>query len=160
MVSRRPVKDCQIPVDVQLRSHDGILIGAHQVNLSNYSEGFPAVESISDSSEPVDLTENAETQIPVDVQLRSHDGVLISAHQVNLSNYGECLPDANAISDSSEPVDLTENAEALKLLMHFVHKPPYPNVSLLQDDLLFDLARAAEKYMVHSAMSVCSLCIQ
>ncbi|TEB37727.1 hypothetical protein FA13DRAFT_706484 [Coprinellus micaceus] len=101
-----------------------------------------------------------DCRIPVDVVLRSRDKILIGAHQANLSGYSEGFPDADAISDASEPVDLTENAETLRILMYFVHKLQYPNVSLLKGDALFDLAVAAEKYMVLSAMSTCSLCIQ
>jgi hypothetical protein len=57
----RPVPECQIPVDVILRSSHGSLIGAHKANLENYSEVFPPSDSVSTSSEPVDLSETVAT---------------------------------------------------------------------------------------------------
>ncbi|TEB37725.1 hypothetical protein FA13DRAFT_1867456 [Coprinellus micaceus] len=98
--------------------------------------------------------------IPIDVMLRSSENFLIGAHKANLSHHSDGFPDVDAVSDSSEVVDVTESTETLKLLMKFVHKRPYPNVSLLQDNVLLDLAMASEKYMVHSAMIACSMCLQ
>jgi hypothetical protein len=92
--------------------------------------------------------------------LRSSENFLIGAHKANLSHHSDGFPDVDAVSDSSEVVDVTESTETLKLLMKFVHKGPYPNVSLLEDNVLLNLAMAAERYKVHSAVVACSWCIQ
>ncbi|KAJ3545037.1 hypothetical protein NMY22_g2583 [Coprinellus aureogranulatus] len=56
-----PVPECDIPVDIVLRSSDKALIGAHQTNLAQFSEGFPSPSDVNSSSEPVDLTEDGGT---------------------------------------------------------------------------------------------------
>ncbi|KAJ3532008.1 hypothetical protein NMY22_g7923 [Coprinellus aureogranulatus] len=61
MVLRSGVSECDIPVDIVLRSSDKALIGAHQTNLAQFSEGFPSPSDVNSSSEPVDLTEDGGT---------------------------------------------------------------------------------------------------
>ena len=54
------VRECTIPVDIVLRSSDKVLIGAHQANLAQFSEGFPSPDAVTTSNEPVDLTETGD----------------------------------------------------------------------------------------------------
>ena len=44
-----------------LRSSDNELIGAHQENLAQFSEGFPPPDVVTHHNEPVDLSEDGET---------------------------------------------------------------------------------------------------
>jgi hypothetical protein len=44
--------------------------------------------------------------------------------------------------------------------MHFVHKVQYPDIYGLKDEELFELADAAEKYVIHTTMAQCNLCIR
>lgn len=56
--------ECQVPIDIILRSSDEVLIGAHAANLEQWSEGFPpadVAQSTDGKPEIVDLTEDAET---------------------------------------------------------------------------------------------------
>ncbi|KAF9477112.1 hypothetical protein BDN70DRAFT_811176, partial [Pholiota conissans] len=40
------VKDCALPIDIELLSSDGLRFGAHTKNLENYSDGFPLAASV------------------------------------------------------------------------------------------------------------------
>lgn len=57
--------ECQLPIDIVLRSSDQVRIGAHAANLEQWSEAFPPADSVSKPTdgqpEIVDLTEDAET---------------------------------------------------------------------------------------------------
>lgn len=101
-----------------------------------------------------------DCQIPVDVVLRSSDDVLLGAHKTSLEYHSDGFPAADAKLDTSDPVDLTEDATTLKHLMQYVHKQHYPNVFDLPIEEVSDLADAAEKYMVHAAMGICKTYMQ
>ncbi|KAF6746338.1 hypothetical protein DFP72DRAFT_823321, partial [Ephemerocybe angulata] len=95
--------------------------------------------------------------ILVDLILRSSDKVLIGAHKANLETYSDGFPSADSVDDTHEPVDLTERAGTLKQLMHGMHKQKFVSLDTLRDaDTAFDLAEAAEKYLVYSVMAACS----
>ncbi|KAJ2924907.1 hypothetical protein H1R20_g12171, partial [Candolleomyces eurysporus] len=96
-----------------------------------------------------------ECQLEIDIILRSSDGYLIGAHRSNLDQYSDGFPDINAPMDATQPVDLVEDADTLKILMRFMHKQRYPKVSWLETRQIFALAEAAEKYLVYSAISAC-----
>lgn len=72
-----------------------------------------------------------------------------------MDQYSDGFPDASAQMDVTDPVELAEDADTLKVLMRFMHKQRYPKVSWLETDQLFSLAEAAEKYLVYSAISAC-----
>ena len=98
--------------------------------------------------------------LTVDIVLRSCDKELIGAHKLNLAQYGEAFPAPGDVTSPDEPVDLSENAKTLRLLMHFMHSHRFPSLLSMDSDSfqdLIELAGAAEKYMVHSAMAVCNL---
>ncbi|KAF6745854.1 hypothetical protein DFP72DRAFT_924081 [Ephemerocybe angulata] len=106
------------------------------------------------------LCPSPECQLSVDVVLLSSCGALIGAHRKNLDDFGDGFPSDDSITDSTDPVKLTEDEETLKLLLLFMHKQIYPKVSSLSGDQLFALAEAAEKYMVFSAISACNVFIE
>ena len=99
-------------------------------------------------------------QLIVDIVLKSSDGVLIGAHKANLESFTEGLLPSDGASDSKKRVDLEENAGALKPLMQFAHRVPYPDLYSTPRQTLFGLANAAEKYKVYSAMAVANACIR
>jgi hypothetical protein len=100
-----------------------------------------------------------ECQLPIDIILRSSDQVLIGTHAANLEQWSEGFPPADGILKSTdrqpEVVDLSEDAETLQTLLQCMHKSQYPDISTLDGEKLFELAHAAEKYRVHSAMALC-----
>ncbi|KAF6745838.1 hypothetical protein DFP72DRAFT_823678, partial [Ephemerocybe angulata] len=94
-------------------------------------------------------------QIPVDLVLQSSDKVLIGAHKANLEAWSDGFPSANSIEDTHKPVDLTETAEILKLLMQGMHKTRFAPWATLSCDTVFALSEAAKKYFVYSVMAGC-----
>ncbi|KAF9477113.1 hypothetical protein BDN70DRAFT_838249 [Pholiota conissans] len=103
-----PVKDCSLPIDIVLRSSDGIELGAHMRNLEHYSEAFPQSGSVEVNSE-------------------------------------------------AEAVTLDETGDVLELMLQFMHLTRQPELAKISFDLLSGLAEAVEKYMIYSAMSMCKL---
>lgn len=102
----------------------------------------------------------SECQRPVDLIFRSSDNVLIGAHQFNLEHFSEVFPAASAvIVDLNEPVDLSETSKTLNDLFHFMHNGQQPDLNARDSQSLFDLAQAAEKYIVHAAIGACSATI-
>ncbi|KAF6745832.1 hypothetical protein DFP72DRAFT_1175852 [Ephemerocybe angulata] len=94
--------------------------------------------------------------IPVDLILRSSDKALIGAHKANLEHFSDGFPSADSVSDSDEPVDLSEDGATLKLLLSGMHKQKHPTLSGLGSDQLLALAEAGEKYFVYGVMVACS----
>ncbi|KAF9480737.1 hypothetical protein BDN70DRAFT_877175 [Pholiota conissans] len=99
-----------------------------------------------------------------DIAFVSSDGVLFKLHSkfFEAVSAGFSIPNfTTAMSD--DLVLLTEPAAVLEILFQFVH-PPFqcehfhqPSATDLEADLFFKLATAAEKYLVYSAMSICSV---
>ncbi|KAJ3531236.1 hypothetical protein NMY22_g8240 [Coprinellus aureogranulatus] len=100
--------------------------------------------------------------LPVDIVLRSSDKCLIGAHKENLAHFSEAFPTPDSVTSSDTPVDLSENGEALRSLMQFMHHHRLPTLDKSFNFLdgpssLFALAEAAEKYLVYSAMALCNV---
>ncbi|KAF8825091.1 hypothetical protein HHX47_DHR7000341 [Lentinula edodes] len=51
---------CNLPTDIVLRSSDGTRFGAHIRNLEIYSDGFPMANSVVNSHEDVELSEDSD----------------------------------------------------------------------------------------------------
>ncbi|KAJ3760443.1 hypothetical protein EV360DRAFT_39799, partial [Lentinula raphanica] len=51
---------CDLPTDIVLRSSDGIRFGAHSRNLEIYSDGFPKANSVTHTTEVVELPEDSD----------------------------------------------------------------------------------------------------
>jgi hypothetical protein len=98
--------------------------------------------------------------LAVDIVFRSCDKKLIGAHKLNLAQYSEGFPAPGDVIAPDKAVDLTENAETLRVLMTFMHSQRFPSLLNMHEESfqeLLELADAAEKYLVHSAMAVCNL---
>ncbi|KAF6742953.1 hypothetical protein DFP72DRAFT_935971 [Ephemerocybe angulata] len=94
--------------------------------------------------------------IPVDLILRSSDKVLLGAHKANLEHFSDGFPSVDSVSDSEEPVDLSEDGATLKLLLSGMHKQKLPALTGLEREQLVALAEAGEKYFVYGVMAACS----
>lgn len=92
-----------------------------------------------------------------DVTFESSDHVRFRIHSSNLrcASEGFSPPDGTSSSASDEIVHLTETAEVLELLFQFIYPQRQPNLKLIEFAVLSDLAEAAEKYQVFSAMETC-----
>ncbi|EEB87179.1 hypothetical protein MPER_15575, partial [Moniliophthora perniciosa FA553] len=94
--------------------------------------------------------------VPVDIILRSSDGESFGAHTKNLESFTEGFPVSGTVTCSSdEQVELTENANVLKLFLVFTHNAPAPDLSSYDIDVIIGLAGASEKYMNHFASGMC-----
>ncbi|KAI4519320.1 hypothetical protein K523DRAFT_257541 [Schizophyllum commune Tattone D] len=98
-----------------------------------------------------------ECTLPIDICLRSSDGVLIGAHTRNLEIFSDAFPSTSLSTLPSEPVALTETAVVLQLLMHFMHNVRQPSLEEKPFDLVLGFAEAVEKYGVHAADQLCWL---
>ncbi|PPR06368.1 hypothetical protein CVT24_002481 [Panaeolus cyanescens] len=103
--------------------------------------------------------------LPIDVILISSDGTEFGAHRINLESFSGRLPhflsDSNKSASSGDHPDLghvkfQEKAEVLKLLLQYMHHAYQPDLSSgISIDVLTELAEAAEKYVVYSALPIC-----
>ena len=63
----------------------------------------------------------------------------------------------SATSDNSEVVHLDKSSTVLDLLLQFMYHQCQPDLGEINFQMLAELAEAAEKYEVYSAMTVCSM---
>ncbi|KAF5353134.1 hypothetical protein D9758_008778 [Tetrapyrgos nigripes] len=90
-----------------------------------------------------------------DVIFCSSDDVRFYIRCQDLEYLTEGFPAGDQIS-SSEVVPLAEKASTLELLFQFTQRnTPLPDLDDVNFKQLMDLAEAAEKYVVHSAIRVC-----
>ncbi|KAF7294559.1 hypothetical protein MIND_00992400 [Mycena indigotica] len=90
-----------------------------------------------------------------DIAFRSSDNVIFRTHTKNLETHAEGFPpSAFAVDLESEIVNLTETAETLELLFQYVYPQRQPDLTTLPFNVLADLAEAAEKYQIFSAMDI------
>jgi len=98
-----------------------------------------------------------------DITLQSSDGVLYKVHRKNLELHSEGFASADAISaasdnaDDTEIVHLSESSAVLDLLLQYMHRQRQPDLTDVEFPILADLAEAAEKYEVYSAMTICNV---
>ncbi|KAJ7577535.1 hypothetical protein C8J56DRAFT_798711, partial [Mycena floridula] len=94
-----------------------------------------------------------------DITIRSRDGLYIGAHRANLGRFSEGFPNIDSVTSCStnEILALDENSKILQLLMEFMHPQELPDCSEIDFESLLDLAYAAQKYLIFSAMLVCKI---
>lgn len=105
-------------------------------------------------SSPVSSQFNAED---ADIHFKSSDNVLFFIHRENLKCCAAGFPPLEFKPVKGEVVPLTESAQILELLFTFVYPNPVPDVKKMPFGTLSDLADAAEKYRVFSAMAICCI---
>ncbi|KAJ6589476.1 hypothetical protein B0H19DRAFT_1303739 [Mycena capillaripes] len=96
-----------------------------------------------------------------DISILSSDGVLFKVHRKNLEVHSDIFADA-ANATRSEPGDveivhLTETAEVLELLLQYMYRQRQPYLGDVKFATFANLAEAAEKYMVYSALDICQM---
>jgi hypothetical protein len=109
----------------------------------------------------IDVASNVVNAADSDLTLQSSDGILYKVHRKNLVLHSETFAAADAISaatgavDNSEIVSLSENSQTLDLLLQFMYRQRQPDLAVVDFKTLTELAEAAEKYEVYSAMAIC-----
>ncbi|KAF8650286.1 hypothetical protein AX16_005314 [Volvariella volvacea WC 439] len=91
-----------------------------------------------------------------DITIRSADGVKFHLHKKHLEMGCDAFP-PSAHPTMGEVVDLTESASTLEMLFQFLYARQQPDWEGLPFSELYDLAEAAEKYQVYTAMRVCNI---
>ncbi|EED77438.1 predicted protein, partial [Postia placenta Mad-698-R] len=91
-----------------------------------------------------------------DITMKSSDGVLFRVHRRNLEMYSEGFP-GDDLATQNEVVQLSETAAALELLFQYMYRQRQPDLSCVPFETLAQLAEAAEKYQVFSAIEVCKM---
>ncbi|KAF9473853.1 hypothetical protein BDN70DRAFT_843093, partial [Pholiota conissans] len=96
-----------------------------------------------------------------DVTFISSDFVLFKMQSTHLSLNSVGFVQAGEHIIAAEPVALEESSQVLEILFQFIEPPPesrnfrHPEVDDIMIDLFFELAEAAEKYIVYAAVGVC-----
>ncbi|TFK64128.1 hypothetical protein BDN72DRAFT_963431 [Pluteus cervinus] len=91
-----------------------------------------------------------------DVVFQSSDKVRFCVYKKDLATFSGGFPPAEFTSDSKEIVDLPEGGVVLDHLFSFTRPGRYPILHTLNIGTLVELADAAEKYEVYSAIMACS----
>ena len=92
-----------------------------------------------------------------DVTFRSCDGTLFKVHRKNLETNSEGFSPPPDTSSREEIVSLTENGDTLDLLFQYIYPQRQPDLTEIDFKQLAELAEAAEKYQVFSAMTICNV---
>lgn len=89
-----------------------------------------------------------------EITFQSSDNVLFKIHATNLKarTAGFSPPECSTFH---EVVSLSETSSTLELLFKFIYPVIQPDLQSVEFDVLANLAEAAEKYQVFSAMSLC-----
>ena len=95
-----------------------------------------------------------------DVAFRSCDGILFKIHRKNLETHSEGFSPPPGTSPQTEIVPLTENGDTLDLLFQFMYPRRQPDLTDVEFKQLAELAEAAEKYQVFTAMASCNVCMR
>ncbi|KZP03990.1 hypothetical protein FIBSPDRAFT_381448 [Athelia psychrophila] len=90
-----------------------------------------------------------------DISFRSCDGILFKVHCANLKVCSEGLSPPEGTTTEAEVVSLTEDGATLELLFQHMYPQRQPDLRKFEFKQLADLAEAAEKYQVYTAMEIC-----
>ncbi|KAF6752329.1 hypothetical protein DFP72DRAFT_749490, partial [Ephemerocybe angulata] len=91
-----------------------------------------------------------------DIVFRSVDGILIGTHKTMLGHLSEGFPGADLVFTTDEAVSLTEYSLVLRSLFERMHLRKHARLSGKIYSEVFELAEAAEKYLVYSVMASCA----
>jgi hypothetical protein len=86
--------------------------------------------------------------------------VLFKVHSKNLEVHSDIFADAQnttRLASEDDVVHLSENADVLDLLFQYMYRQPQPDLRNVEFEVFAGLAEAAEKYAVHSALTLCRL---
>ncbi|KIL60517.1 hypothetical protein M378DRAFT_168003 [Amanita muscaria Koide BX008] len=91
-----------------------------------------------------------------EVTFQSCDGLCYRIHRKNLECTAAAFPAAEFVSKKEDVVPMLEHSEVLDLLFVFMYPERQPNLRKVAFRVLADLAEAAEKFQVYSAMHTCN----
>ncbi|KAJ7496456.1 hypothetical protein FB451DRAFT_1207852 [Mycena latifolia] len=95
-----------------------------------------------------------------DITILSSDGVIFKVHRKNLEVHSPVFASAGSTTlpeNGGEPVQLSETSAILDLLFQFMYPQPQPDLQVLEFETFAGLAEAAEKYTIHSALTLCRM---
>jgi hypothetical protein len=82
---------------------------------------------------------------------------LFGAHTQNLQLYSGEFPSDMSSETGHHVIKVDEDRTVLALLLQYMHRCVQPDPKAIPFNVLEQLANAAEKYIVYSAMVVCKL---
>jgi len=95
-----------------------------------------------------------ECTLKVDIRIVSSDSITLGAHMQTLAFFKN-FPSLPKSED--KVINLEEGAEVLQVLLRFMHNAREPDLGQIPFPQLFSVAKAAEKYLVYSAMERCKI---
>jgi len=100
--------------------------------------------------------------LPVDIAFKSSDGRFLGAHSTNLSEHSEGFPPACFASSEtmSDPLELTESSEVIEVMLKYMHNTRLARLEDISPTTIWNVAHAAEKYLIYPLMEVCRLHIK
>ena len=113
------------------------------------------VSSLSLTKRIPQLTTLVSTHTPTTIAFQSRDGQIFHVERDKLERASDFAPPSGVTSSSSEKISLDEDAATLELLFRFVYFDIPINLAALPLLVVDDLAEAAHKYVVHTAIVAC-----
>jgi hypothetical protein len=96
--------------------------------------------------------------LKVDTILESSDGIRYGTHAGNIEAFTGNFPRSpEANPNWSYIILLSESSDVIFLLLQYIHHQRHPDPVTFKFDILSQLADAAEKYTVFSAIEVCKI---
>jgi hypothetical protein len=123
----------------------------------------PDVRVLQPCPLPANITPISQVYAPdADITLSSSSGLLFRVHRKNLETHSSAFASTSAETAAQpepepEPVALTESSDVLELVLQLMYPHPQPDLRALDLRTLAALAEAAEKYEVHSALTLCRM---
>ncbi|KZP05904.1 hypothetical protein FIBSPDRAFT_832205 [Athelia psychrophila] len=104
---------------------------------------------------PADRVSERFCKVDSDITFKSCDEILFKVHCANLKSSSEGFSPPEGTTAETEVVSLTENGATLELLFQHMYPQRQPDLRKFEFKQLEDLAEAAEKYQVYTAMEIC-----
>lgn len=91
------------------------------------------------------------------ITIKSCDNVLFRVDRRDLDAAGGALSRLEWPTTPEDCAELAESSKALEALFQFIYFERHPKVGQLPFDILVQVAEAAEKYQIYSAIDACEL---
>ncbi|KAI4517857.1 hypothetical protein K525DRAFT_273208 [Schizophyllum commune Loenen D] len=92
---------------------------------------------------------------PTTIAFVSRDHILFNIERAKLERASDFSPPASVVSTPSERVRLTESSRALELLFRYMDGDVNINLDACEFSTVYELAEAAQKYILFTAIPVC-----
>ncbi|TRM57750.1 hypothetical protein BD626DRAFT_513940 [Schizophyllum amplum] len=100
------------------------------------------------------VSDRFSTSTPTTIPFVSRYNTTFHIERAKLERAADFVPPSTVTSSPTEPVTLSENDDTLELLFRFVYCEVHVDLDAIPFRSVAELAEAAEKYMVYSAMTV------